>query len=446
MTGTLGVLRFGLEARARIALQRPDHAGRWMRDSLVRMGPAFVKLGQFVSTRGDVVPKELSAELAALQDAVLATPFEALEGPLSAALDRPWTEVFDSIDPVPLKSASVGQVHAASYKGRKVVVKLQKPGVSEAIRADLATLARVVQAVSVLLPDRGRELESVLEQYAQFLTAELDFAKEADNMARFRAATRGLDVIVPRPVRSLCTSTVLVMEYVPSEKIGTGSDPRVAERIVEVFVRSIADRGAVHCDPHPGNVGVSEDGRIVLYDFGNVLFLDAAFRESLRGIVSAIARKDVAAFVGLLVQMGILKTGSRTEAEAFFATFFEYLETMDANAMRDGMAGLALPADVRLTDDFSGVLRMFSLLDGTLARIDPDFNYVDALGPYVLEFGLLDLEFLDARARRDLGAWFGAPSRPMRLEDPTPGLQRRIEDLERGLVVVVVLAILLSRQ
>lgn len=415
------IWRFAIEFQGRNVQQKDRRAlGSWMRQEMMALGPAFIKMGQFMSTRTDVFGTDVTAELARLQDDSVPVPYAAIRAVLE---QENLGDLFASVEEVPIATASIGQVHRATLKAsrRRVVVKVQKPCVAEEIQADLATLRAISRSFTALGARGAAETETLLDNYSQFLTAELDYRRELQNMRRFRVLfARTPSLVIPRPYGSVSTQRVLVMEDVPAIKItnveqlhAAGVDVApLARTLVDAFLAQIVEHGVVHCDPHPGNLGIlptQPAPTLVLYDFGNVVTLSDEFRQSINNIVVAVFQKDVDEFLDLLLRLRIVTVNDPVEAlelKAFFVYFFDYLSTVDFSQMRESiMNDEALrQATVRFRVDntFLGLFRTFSLMDGTATRLDPDFNYIDALAPYSSR-AFQSMEFLQYRASKDIG-------------------------------------------
>ena len=420
------IWRFVAEFQGRNAYQKDRRAlGSWMREEMMGLGPAFIKMGQFMSTRTDVFGADVTAELARLQDDSTPVPYAAIKAVIERELQRPCGDLFDTIEEVPIATASIGQVHRAHMRMRRggargVVIKVQKPDVAQDIQADLATL-RAISRVFARLGARGAsETETLLDQYDQFLTSELDYRRELSSMQRFRemfADTPNLRI--PQAYASVSTERLLVMEDVPAIKITDVEKLRassvdvapLARVLVDAFLAQIIKHGVVHCDPHPGNIGVLPTlptPTLVVYDFGNVVTLDPEFQAQINNIVVAVYQRDVDEFLDLLMKLRIVQVSDPIEAleiKAFFLFFFDYLQTVDFGKMRESiMSNDALrqaTARFRVDNTFLALFRVFSLMDGTATLLDPDFNYIDALAPYRASV-LQDGGFIQYRASKDL--------------------------------------------
>lgn len=419
-TSPIRIVRFVAESQLRYVF-RPNNKdyGVWLRSEMTHMGPAFVKMGQFLSTRSDLFEKEIIQELAKLQDDITPIPTDHILYIINESLGKDWSEVFSNVEEQPLASASIGQVHMATLRKtqQRVVVKVQKPCVARQIQEDITTLRNLNQWLMSLGSPRAIEVESLLKQYERFLSAELDYTQELNHMRTFRKLLQDSLVRIPKVYPALSTREVLTMEYVPSKKVSeinphetTINAKAVANSLIALFLQMIVVHGIVHCDPHPGNIGIAEDNEtIVLYDFGNVIKLSKEFREEINHIVFAVYQKDVDEFVNLLVKLKVLQINDDIDAvdlKVFFRSFFEYLESLDFATLKDSIQNQMLfspdtgVAAVQIDPDFLSLFRVFSLLDGTCSRLDENFNYISALQPIAQDL-LQDPSFFDTRARRD---------------------------------------------
>jgi len=419
-TSPLKVWKFAIESQIRLTFQEDkDAVGEWMKNEIGTLGPAFIKFGQFVSTRQDLFGKEVSEKLSMLQDNINPVPFELIAQSIEKELQRPISEVFADIDPAYIGTASIGQVHRARLlkSGNEVVIKVQKPRISELIFENLKTLHDISRVVTLLGGGaRATELEQIIQQYEQFLTAEIDYNRELNNMVLFYELLKDLPVRIPRVYKNLSSERILVMEYVPSIKITDlntmqilGFDTRkICDTLVKVFLSQIIEKGIVHNDTQQGNIGVLDDGEtIVLYDFGNVISFTGQFRESINLVVFSIVQKDVDEFVDMLIQLGILYVENDDEileVKMFFRYFFKYLDGMDLNALKKSIISSDIEGkfqdNLNINPDFLCLFRVFSLLDGTITRLDPTYSYVEAMKPYAQNV-FSDTSFLDMRARKD---------------------------------------------
>lgn len=243
--------------------QAQIEAATFIRDGLVELGPTFVKLGQVISTRSDILPKAFIDVLKTLQDDVPAFSGERAKEIVSAELGRPLEEIFSDFSDVPLKAASLGQVHTANYKGQKVAIKVQRAGLKELFDVDLKNLKKLAVLLDKFDPKSDgadRDWVSIYEESERLLYLEIDYLNEADNGERFAKDFRDVSCVrVPRFYRELSTPRVLTMEFVESFKLTDierieeiGLDRKVlAKRTADAFLRQIVETSYFHCDPHP---------------------------------------------------------------------------------------------------------------------------------------------------------------------------------------------------
>ena len=282
------------ERRARRQQQR----ARWLTAELLSLGSAFIKLGQLLSARPDILPAGWVAELAALQDSVPAFSFDQVQTVLERELGPRCAEVID-LDPEPLGAASLAQVHRASLRsGRQVVLKVQRPGLDRLFRLDLEVMQQVA-AVLQRNPSwgRGRDWPAMARECRRVLLRELDFRVEAQYAARFRQQFLDDERIrIPGVVWELSTRRVLCLDYLPGIKVNdrealieAGVDPAaVAEVGAASYLKQLVRFGFFHADPHPGNLAVASDGALIYYDFGMMGLLSDGLRRRLGAMVLSL--------------------------------------------------------------------------------------------------------------------------------------------------------------
>jgi ubiquinone biosynthesis protein len=372
---------------------------------LTDLGTTFIKFGQVLSTRRDLVGPALADELSELQGNVPADPFEATRDTVERELGRPVPEVFPHFDPVPLASASIGQVHRATlHDGRQVVVKVQHPGIARTVADDLSILAELAELAEQFLPDlRSYRPVAVVAEFRRVLTRELDFRRELRNLQLFRQAfAADPGVAVPEPFPAFSTGRVLTMEYldgVPFTRLdkvkAAGGDPDdLARRGAHVFLAMIFRDGIFHADPHPGNLlylppaAAHPAGRIGLLDVGMVGRVDARLRERIERAVSAAVRRDAGKLTDLIVQVADVPPKLDTDAlEGEVAEQLAYYWGMPLDQFQLGTALNDLTDAVRrfhvlLPAPLALLLRVLVILEGTGRRLSPQFNLIGLLEPY----------------------------------------------------------------
>ncbi|MGW5741249.1 ABC1 kinase family protein [Amycolatopsis sp. NPDC003861] len=369
---------------------------RSLRRALEEGGVTFVKLGQLLSTRADLLPPVFADELGHLQDRVAPARADAVRALLADELGGSPDDVFAEFDPEPLAAASVAQVYRAKLRsGEDVVVKVQRPGVREQAERDIAIVRRVAAA----LEDRAGWARSLgvaglAEGFAAALAEELDFTIEARNITAV-AATGSPDVVLPKVHKGLSTDRVLVMSRLDGKPLTAAKDLPAAERrrLARSLLRCLLDQvmlgGVFHADPHPGNLMLLGDGRLGLLDFGSVGRLDAGLRAGLQNLLLALDRGDPAG-----LRDGLLEIVDRTTEideqrleralGALVARHFGPGRTPDL----DLFTGLfRVVADFRLSvpPPVAAVFRALATVEGTLAALDPGFDVVAESRAFAVE-------------------------------------------------------------
>lgn len=280
---------------------------------LEKMGPTFIKLGQLLSTRADILPVSYLKSLSRLQDDVAPVPFDKIEAIIAVELGVRMSRAFSEFEHTPLAAASLGQVHRATLRdGRAVAVKVQRPGIRKEVMGDLDSLGEIAAFLD-RHTDLGRyELRNLIEQFRRTLLLELDYRQEAQNLTRLREALKGFDKLyVPAPIDGYTTSRVLTMDYVHGRKITQISGvvltdingEELAEQLFRAYLHQVLVDGFFHADPHPGNVFLTDDHRVALLDLGMAARIAPRMQGYLLQLLLAIAegRSEDAAAVAIKI-------------------------------------------------------------------------------------------------------------------------------------------------
>ena len=385
----------------------------------IRMGGVMIKIGQFLSSRLDVLPREVTDELANLQDEVPAEDFHAIRSLAEAELGGTLEDLFDQVDPVPMAAASLGQVHRATLPRahdsglRNVVLKVQRPGIAAIVATDLSALSSVGTWLMRYRPIRAHaDVPALLREFSAVLHEEIDYEHEADNAEIFRANfLEDPGIQVPRVVRALSTRRVLTLEDVASIKItdyaavtAAGIDRAdVAERLVTAYLKQIFEDGFVHADPHPGNLfvtpvaghgGEPSTWRLTFVDFGMVARIPDSVRGSLRELVIAVGTRDAARVVKAYQLLDMLLPGAdlaeieRAEAQVFdkyWGLSMSELRNIDPQEVREfahQYRDLLLDMPFQVPQNLIYVVRTVAILSGMCTGLDPDVNLWEQVAPY----------------------------------------------------------------
>jgi ubiquinone biosynthesis protein len=365
---------------------------RSLSEALDRSGVVFVKFGQALSTRRDLLPPEFIAELGRLQDRVSALPWAQIERVLDEELGG--TGMFAEIDTDPLASASIAQVHAATLRtGERVVVKVLRPGVTSLVQRDLDIIARLARRTEARAAwARSIGVVALAEGFAAALREELDFRVEAGNLAAVSAANGsapGLDgIVIPRAYHDLSTRRVLVMERLDGRALSKAApDPltdcdreRLARALLDSLLRQIVIDGVFHADPHPGNILLLADGRLGLIDFGSVGRLDSGLRAALQRLLLAIDRRDPVALTDALLEVTARPDDLDEQAleRSVGSLLVRHLaagHAPDATMFAD-LFRLVTRHELAVPPEFAATFRALSTLEGGLTLLAPGFDIV----------------------------------------------------------------------
>ncbi|WP_188186792.1 ABC1 kinase family protein [Nonomuraea sp. SYSU D8015] len=356
---------------------------RSLREALDEGGVTFVKLGQVLSTRRDLLPAEFVDELGRLQDQVAPAPWEQIEPVLAEELGGPVDQVFAEFDRTPLATASVGQAHTARlHTGESVVVKVRRPGIETVVAKDLDIVRRLAATLeSRTRWGRSLGLRDLAEGFAAAIREELDFRVEAANMAAVAAANGG-GVTYPEPFPALCTERVLVMRRLSGRPVTAAAredGPRLARDLLGCLLRQILVDGVFHADPHPGNLMLLDDGTLGLLDFGSVGRLDASVRSALQRFLLAMNRQDPLGVTDALLE--VVPRPEDIDEAALERALGQFMARhlgpgMDSVQMFTDLFKIVSVYGLSLPPEVAAVFRALATLEGTLVRLSPGFDLI----------------------------------------------------------------------
>jgi len=375
---------------------------RRIRRVLEELGPTFVKLGQMLATRPDLVPVSLVEELRHLQDEVEPFPFEGVLETIREDLGREWNEVFRSIEPRPVAAASIAQVHrAVLLDGREVVIKVQRPSLEGQISADLRLLRNLAVRIEAGIPEaRSFRPLAIVEEFTKSLKRETDFRTEAHSMMRYArnfADEPGLKV--PEPLLEASGRRVLTMERVEGVKVtdrdaleAMGVDLKaLVELGMRVTMRSIFEFGFFHADPHPGNFFVRPDGTIVLLDFGMMGTLEPRRVDEILSFLVAVLTGDVEMVVDQLMEADLVSDETdlralRTDLRSILVRYQDVqLGDVDVAGFLQEVSMVTVRHHVMLPTDLLLVGKSVATMEGLGHQVYPEFRPLEAIRPYLTE-------------------------------------------------------------
>ncbi|MDH6097896.1 AarF/ABC1/UbiB kinase family protein [Anabaenopsis sp. FSS-46] len=419
----------------------------WIRNTLLDLGPTFIKVGQLFSTRADIFPGEYVEELAKLQDKVPAFSYEQVETSIEQELGKKIPELFLDFEPIPLAAASLGQVHkAVLHTGDVVVVKVQRPGLKKLFEIDLQILKGITRYFQNHPKwGRGRDWLGIYDECCRILWEEIDYLNEGRNADTFRRNFRGYEwVKVPRVYWRYASPRVLTLEYVPGIKISqyealeaAGLDRKVlARQGAQAYLLQLLNNGFFHADPHPGNIAVSPNGDLIFYDFGMMGQIKSNVREGLMETLFGIAQKDGDRVVQSLINLGAIAPTDdmgpvRRSVQYMLDNFMDQpFENQSVSAISDDLYEIAYNQPFRFPATFTFVMRAFSTLEGVGKGLDPEFNFMEVAQPYAMQLitnmnGSDNNSFINELSRQAVQVSSTALGLPRRLEDT-------LEKLERG--------------
>jgi len=371
--------------------------GIWTKDYLSELGPTFIKLGQTLSTRKDIFPIEFLDKLVSLQDEVIEIPSDQLIQVLNEELSEPVNVFFRYFEMTPHKCASIGQVHRGILRsGKKVAVKVQRPGVKEIVTDDINSVLEILAFFELIGYSTGPSAKEIFNDAKERLYDELDYTIEANNAVIFRNNFKNVeDVIIPRVFISKSTDKLLIMEWVSSVKI-TDLDSiqryninqvELSKLFLRVFIIQTMEHGFFHADPHPGNIGVSKDGKMVIYDYGLVVKLPSEIKMRSKEIIMGILQRDTRGLVDLFISLGIIiPRSNKYEITLFFESIINYIEKVDdvnnPELRSEIISKLSQEKPFNIPSSFIFLAKTFGLIEGICTNLDPDFSFFEYLQPY----------------------------------------------------------------
>lgn len=381
----------------------PYSTARRIRMSIEDLGPTFVKLGQILSTRPDLVPEDVVDELQSLQDDVPVVPWDEIRAVIESELGGDVDDLFGAIETEPLASASIAQVHLATLlDGSEVVVKVQRPSIAARIDSDLHILQFLARRAELMVPElQLMDPVGIVTEFEKAIRKELDFSTERHHIGRFQINFETTErVHIPAVYDSHCSPRVLTMERMRGVKVTLapdqlGVDPYdVAPRMLRLLFQMIFRDGFFHGDLHPGNILIAPDGDIGLIDFGLVGRLTPRQRDHVLDILIGISRQDYETVARVYYELGIKVPGVRYDYEAFEADVIDVMERhvtdktlseIDIGAFFGDLVAGAIRHRIKMPPNYTMVFKALMTIEGIGKTLAPEINFIEEAQPFVRE-------------------------------------------------------------
>ena len=373
---------------------------KWLVGNILELGPTFIKIGQALSTRADLIPIEYIQEFSQLQDRVPPFSSDLAIAVIEQELGKPVPVLFAEFNPNPIAAASLGQVHKARlYTGEDVVVKVQRPGLARLFNLDFEILHRLIRWLNRLIKNaRKFNLEAIYREFFELLYLEIDYVHEGKNADRFRENFQNYQrVAVPQVYWQYTTSKILTLEYLPGIKI----DDRLAleasmidtQEVIQLgitcYLKQLLEDGFFQSDPHPGNMAVSQQGEIIFYDFGTMAEVKTIAKDQMVKTFFAILKKDTDEVVETLIYMGLIEpVADMTPVKRMIAFMIEEFrdKPVDVRAFEqitDEVYSIFEQQPFRLPPQMTFIVKSLTTLDGIARALDPQYNLLAAAQPFL---------------------------------------------------------------
>ena len=403
------VLRYlvfrGAEGSAR-KQARLEKQAAWLRESLIDLGPTFIKIGQALGTRADLLPLAYVKELARLQDQVPAFPTSEAFAIIEVELGRPVYEAYAEIDAEPIAAASLGQVYRARLTtGEEVAVKVQRPNLESSISFDIAILYRLVKLTNRFFPkaNENADWEGMLHEFYTTIFEEMDYVKEGRNADRFRYNFRTWRAIrVPKIYWSHTNTRVLTLDFIRGTKVvdleglraNRISPVKVNRMLIRTYLKQLLEDGFFHADPHPGNLLVMDSGHLAFFDFGMVGRISPKLQTQMIDAFFHVVGRDVHGLGQDIINLNFLKPGVDPETvrpvvESLFTHYLNLrLGEVNFKELTYDLAEVIYEYPFRLPSNFTYIMRALMTLEGIGVVTDPGFSFFETAKPFAKEFML----------------------------------------------------------
>lgn len=377
----------------------------WLKESLINLGPTFIKIGQSLGTRADLLPLPFVKALGELQDSVPAFPNEIAFARIEKELEKKINEVYQEFDIEPVAAASLGQVYRAKlFTGEEVAVKVQRPNLAGIIKGDIEILRKVTKfAERFPSLNQNADWAGMLREFDETIHEEMDYASEGKNAERFHESFKDwTNIHVPKIYWNATTSKVITMEFIHGTKVTAleelaarnVSPEKVNRLLIKTYLKQLLEDGFFHADPHPGNLLVMPDGRLAFFDFGMVGRITPKLQAKMIDAFFHVVAKDPAGIAQDLIDLEFLKPGAdeskiKEVVIKMFALHLDLkLKDVKFKELTYDLADVMYDYPFRLPSNFTYIMRALMTLEGIGIITDPEFNFFETAKPYAKEFML----------------------------------------------------------
>ncbi|NNL58697.1 MAG: AarF/ABC1/UbiB kinase family protein [Nitrosopumilus sp.] len=379
-------------------------------DTFISLGPVYIKLGQWLSSRADILPQPYLEELSKLQDSVPSAPFEKVKPIIEKDLG-PINEKFDSIDPNSISGASLGQVYRGTISGQQIVVKVKRPGIEKVVSEDLKVLKKILPlALRFVDPNLRYSAKAMLSQFIETIHEEMDYTNESANLKKIKHdMEQNHRVVVPSVYDDLSSKNVLTMEYLPGIKVtnvqalnekGIDREKLVID-VHKVFFTMLLKHSIFHADPHPGNISVTDDGKLILYDYGMVGRINNETRFKLIRLYLALVEKNPPRVVNAMADLRMLTPGyNRTVIEKGIELSIRAMhgnkpDEMEVQSLMELANQTMSKFPFVLPKNLALYMRMASIIEGIYKTHNVDFKFVKVLKNILEEENLIPRAYIE---------------------------------------------------
>src|ERR1051326_5439448 len=377
--------------------QAQHERARKLKARIASLGPSFIKLAQVFAIRADIIPHIYVEELSSLHDQVPPFPTPEVRKRIQSELKQPLEAIFESFNPQPLAAASLGQVHRARYQGEEVIVKVLRPGVEELVATDV----QIVRSLLFVLEQLGdhhtiRAARTIIEEFSRVIAEEMDFEHEADNVERFQEMFQNSEFsIIPQVYREVTTTHVLVMKFYEGFRVTDVEEirrhnidiERMIQNLIEFYDDQFLIHGFFHADPHPGNILVRPDARVILVDYGMVIEVSADFRRDVLKATIAAIRQDLDELVNMFYKLDLIEpdvspSAVKEAAQSILTIHFDKkLTQRQIQEISNQILSTFYRFPIRLPSSLIYILRTCALIEGIGLAYDPYFDLLRAGQP-----------------------------------------------------------------